>query len=82
MGRYRLSAPVAWPYRGDEVAAQATSGSLRYDITYDPAKDRWYIDASWRLDSNPIATLDQRCRGLIVSVDLNVGHLAVAVLDC
>lgn len=81
-GRYRLSAPVAWPYRGDEVAAQAASGSLRYDVSYDPTKDRWYVDASWGLDTNPIATLDQLRRGPVVSVDVNVGHLAVAVLDC
>ncbi len=81
-GRYRLSAPVAWSHRGDEVAAQAASGSLRYDISYDPTKDRWYIDASWSLNTEPIATLDQLRRGPVVSVDMNVGHLAVAVLDC
>gem|GEM_PF-316333 len=81
-GRYRLSAPVAWPYRGDEVAAQAASGSIRYDIFYEPAKDRCYIDASWSLDTEPIATLDQLRRGPVVSVDMNVGHLAVSVLDC
>ena len=81
-GRYRLSAPVVWSHRGDEVAAQATSGSLRYDISYDTTKDRWYIDASWGLDTEPIATLDQLRRGPVVSVDMNVGHLAVAVLDC
>jgi hypothetical protein len=81
-GRYRLSAPVAWPYRGDEVAAEATSGSLRYDVSYDPAKDRWYIDASSGLDTEPIATLDQLRRGPVVSVDMNVSHLEVSVLDC
>ncbi|MHB8296399.1 MAG: nuclease/transposase family protein, partial [Acidimicrobiales bacterium] len=71
-----------WPYRGDEVAAQATSGAIRYDITYDPKKARWYIDASWKTRATPIASLDQLRRGPVVSVDLNVGHLAVAVLDC
>ncbi len=72
-GRYRLSAPVTWPYRGDEVAAQAASGSLRYDITYDPAKDRCYVDASWGLDAHPIATLDQLRRGPVVSADRLAG---------
>ena len=32
-GRYRLSCPVAFAYRGDEVAAQAASGAVRYDIS-------------------------------------------------
>jgi hypothetical protein len=31
-GRYRLSCPVGFPYRGDEVAAQASAGAVRYDI--------------------------------------------------
>ncbi|MGB9308124.1 MAG: hypothetical protein WCB92_31905 [Mycobacterium sp.] len=22
--------------------------ALRYDITYNPAKNRWYLDASWK----------------------------------
>jgi hypothetical protein len=40
-GRYRLSAPVGFFYRGDEVAAQAASGAVRYDISHDPARGRW-----------------------------------------
>jgi hypothetical protein len=32
-GRYRLECPVAFPYRGDEVAAQASAGAVRYDIS-------------------------------------------------
>ena len=32
-GRYRLSCPVQFPYRGDEVAAQAATGAVRYDIS-------------------------------------------------
>ena len=80
-GRWRLSCPVAWPYRGDEVAAQATSGALRYDISYDPSKARWYIDASWKAAATAIASLEQLRRGPVVAVDLNVAHLAVSVLD-
>jgi len=38
--------PVGFSYRGDEVAAQAASGAVRYDISHDPARGRWYIDAS------------------------------------
>lgn len=80
-GHYRLSCPVAWPHRGDEVAAQATSGSVRYDITCNSATGRWYIDASWGLDAEPIGSLDQLRQEPVVAVDLNVGHLDVAVLD-
>jgi hypothetical protein len=47
-GRYRLCAAVEFAYRGDEVAAQAATGAVRYDISRDPASGRWYIDASWR----------------------------------
>ena len=36
--RYRLSCPVEFSYRGDEVAAQATNGAIRYDIIFDPEK--------------------------------------------
>jgi hypothetical protein len=79
--RYRLSCPVRWPYRGDDVAAQATNGAVRYDITYEPSRDRWYIDASWALHAQAVATLDQLRYGSVVSVDLNVGHLAVSALD-
>ena len=35
-GRYRLSCPVAFAYRGDEVAAQAATGAIRYDISLRP----------------------------------------------
>jgi hypothetical protein len=47
-GRYRLSCPVSFSYRGDEVAAQTCSGAVRYDISLDPEKSRWYLDAFLR----------------------------------
>jgi hypothetical protein len=47
-GRYRLSCPVTFSYRGDEVAAQAGTGAVRYDISFDPEKGRWHLDASWK----------------------------------
>jgi hypothetical protein len=53
-GRYRLNCPVAFPYRGDEVAAQAASGAVRYDITLNPDRRRWYLAASWKVNSGPI----------------------------
>ena len=75
-GRYRLSAPIAFSYRGDEVAAQAASGAVRYDISHDPARGRWYIDASWKAAPIPTAPLDQLRQRPVLAVDLNHGHLA------
>jgi IS605 OrfB family transposase len=79
-GRYRLSATVEFGYRGDEVAAQAASGAIRYDISHDPARGRWYIDASWKAAPAPAASLDDLRQHPVVAVDVNHGHLAAAVI--
>jgi heme-degrading monooxygenase HmoA len=79
-GRYRLSCPVAFSYRGDEVAAQAATGAIRYDITLDPASGRWYLDASWTVPRRPAPALGELRRDPVVAVDLNAGHLGVAVV--
>jgi IS605 OrfB family transposase len=78
-GRYRLSCPVAFSYRGDEVAAQAATGAVRYDITLDPVSTRWYLDASWTIPLRPAPSLEELRRFPVISADLNAGHLAVAV---
>jgi transposase len=80
-GRYRLSCPVGFPYRGGDVAAQAATGAIRYDISLDPARGRWYLHASWKTPAAEPITLAQARRGGVVAVDVNAGHLAVAVLD-
>ncbi len=80
-GRYRLSCRVEFTYRGGDVAAQAATGAVRYDISLDPARSRWYLDASWKTRAIEPVTLDQARMGNVISVDLNAGHLAVAVLD-
>jgi len=79
-GRYRLSCPVAFPYRGDEVAAQAASGAIRYDISCDAASGRWYLDSSWKTVRGPVPPLGELRRHPVVAVDMNAGHLAVAVV--
>jgi hypothetical protein len=79
-GRYRLSCPVTFSYRGDEVAAQAATGAIRYDITLDPARGRWYLDASWRLRTRPAPPLADLRAGPVLGVDLNHGHLAAWVI--
>jgi hypothetical protein len=79
-GRYRLSCPVEFTHRGDEVAAQAAAGAIRYDITFNPATGRWHVDASWKTSPGPAPALDELRRHPVVSVDVNAGHLAVAVV--
>jgi IS605 OrfB family transposase len=79
-GRYRLSCPVEFCYRGDEVAAQALSGAVRYDISCDRARGRWYLDASWTAAPGPAASLDDLRQHPVVAVDVNCGHLAATVI--
>jgi hypothetical protein len=79
-GRYRLSGLVGFSYRGDEVAAQAASGAVRYDISRDPVRGRWYIDASWKTAPVPTPSLDKLRAAPVVAVDVNHGHLAAAVI--
>jgi hypothetical protein len=80
-GRYRLSCPVAFTYRGDEVAAQATAGAVRYDITLDPSRQRWYLAASWTVRPDPVPSVEQVVAGGVVAVDLNADHLACWTID-
>ena len=75
-GRYRLSAPVEFTYRGEDVAAQAASGAVRYDISYDPVSGRWYIDASWKAAPVLAPSLEDLRQAPVLAVDLNHGHLA------
>ena len=80
-GRYRLSCPVTFTYREQDVAVQAATGAVRYDISFDPARGRWYLDASWRLPPTPPPALGELRQGRMLAADLNVGHLAAQVLD-
>lgn len=79
-GRYRLSCSVAFAYRGDDVAAQAACGAVRYDISCDPARQRWYIDASWRVSPVPAPALEELRQAPVRAIDLNDGHLAAWTL--
>ena len=80
-GRYRLSCPVVFSYRGEEVAAQVASGAVRYDISFDPERGRWYLDASWKCARGPSLTLGELRGQRVLAVDLNAGHLAAVVVD-
>jgi len=79
--RYRLSCPVGFSYQADALAAQVASGAVRYDITYLPERDRWYLDASWTHPRRPVPTLAELAGVPQVAVDLNAGHLGCMVLD-
>jgi hypothetical protein len=63
------------------VAAQATTGAVRYDISFGTAKNRWYLDASWKLSSVTPPSLEELRQHQTFNVDLNAGHLAGWVLD-
>jgi hypothetical protein len=79
--RYRLSCPVQFSHRADQVAARAaTKTAVHYDVSYDPAKDRWYLDAAWKAPARPALSLDDLRAFPVIAVDVNAGHLAVAVV--
>ena len=78
-GRYRLSLPAKFTYRGDEAAAQAATGAVRYDITREPVRGRRYVDASWKTVPGPVPSPEELRRHPVISVDVNAGHPAVAV---
>jgi hypothetical protein len=80
-GRYRLSCRVSFSHRGDEWAVQAASGAVRYDITLDPNKPRWYLHASWVRPLVDPASVQAGVAHGVVAVDLNAGHLGCAVVD-
>jgi len=78
---YRLACPAVFTHRGDEWAAQAATGAVRYDITFDPPKGRWCLAASWRLPAVQPPSLQALRRDRALGVDLNADHLAAWVLD-
>jgi hypothetical protein len=80
-GRYRLAAPVSFSHRKDEWATQTNSGAVRYDISLDTTKRRWYVDASWRVESVEPPPLEELRRQRVLGVDLNADHLACWPLD-
>jgi hypothetical protein len=78
---YRLSCPVVFHHRQGEWAAQAATGAVRYDVWFDPARGRWYVDASWRLPTRPVPSVEELRQHPTVGVDLNADHLAGWILD-
>ena len=78
----QIAAPVHFTHRGGEwLARVAARRAVRYDISYDPDRGRWYLDASWKTTPAPAPSLGELRTGRVLGVDLNDGHLAACVLD-
>jgi hypothetical protein len=78
---YRLACSAVFTHRAEEWAAQVATGAVRYDIAFDPAKGRWYLDASWQIAAVRPPSLEGLRRHRALAVDLNADHLACWVLD-
>ena len=77
-----VGAPVAFGHRGTEWGVRvAGRQAVRYDISYDSCRGRWYLDASWKQDIIEPPALDELRSGPVLGVDLNADHLAGVVLD-
>ncbi|SIJ00867.1 Uncharacterised protein [Mycobacteroides abscessus subsp. abscessus] len=78
----QLAAPVSFNHRDAEWADRVRGRrAVRYDITFDPDKNRWYLDASWATATDPVVALDDLRGGRVLGVDVNADHLAACVLD-
>ncbi|MFE1557477.1 hypothetical protein ACFW6V_21180 [Streptomyces sp. NPDC058734] len=83
-GRYRISCAVSFNHRRDEWLDRVTANrAVRYDITYDAERGRWYLDASWSTASATLPTpAELAATGVrLLAVDLNADHLAACVID-
>jgi hypothetical protein len=77
-----IAASVRFTHRGQEWAARVSARqAVRYDVTYDPSRGRWYLDASWTTTPDPVFPLDELREGRVLGVDLNADHLACCVID-
>ena len=78
-----IAATVTFSHRSQQWAERvAARRAVRYDITYDPGKDRWYLDASWRQDAvTAVPAIEELRCGPVLGVDLNADHLACCLLD-
>ena len=77
-----VATPVEFHHRSEEWGDRVRDRrAVRYDITYDPKRGRWYLDASWTTTAAPAPALDALRDGHVLGVDLNADHLAACVLD-
>jgi IS605 OrfB family transposase len=77
-----ITAPVQFTHRSAEwVDRVSARRAVRYDISFDSERGRWYLDASWKTSPDPVPELDDVRTGPVLGVDLNADHLAACVLD-
>ena len=77
-----IATPVRFHHGGDGWAARvAARRAVRYDISYDPERDRWYLDAYWANTPEPPTSLEELRAGPVLGVDLIADHLACCLLD-
>jgi thioredoxin reductase len=69
--RYRLDCQVSFRYRGSELAAQASSGAVRYDISYQP--ERGLTGADARGNGGSLRTLETSVPGIFAVGDVRSG---------
>ncbi|MDQ0601730.1 IS605 OrfB family transposase [Streptomyces canus] len=83
-GRYKPGCTVTFHHRRGEWLDRVTAHrAVRYDIAFDPARDRWYLDASWAAEKavSPTSGDIEKFGERLLGVDLNADHLAAYVLD-
>lgn len=79
--RYVLAGKIAFTHRAGEWTDRVNADlSVRYDISLDPEKGRWYLDASWSAPTHTTG-LEALAGGRLLGIDLNADHLAVHVID-
>ena len=60
----QIAAPVRFTHRAQEwLARVAARRAVRYDISYDPERGRWSLDASWKTSPDPLTAGRPRRRG-------------------
>ena len=66
--RVVIDAPIRFSHRGDEWADRvAARPAVRYDISYDPQRSRWYLDASWKSAPQPAPPLEDLRTGRVLA---------------
>lgn len=84
-GRYRLDAAAVFHHRGNQWADRVHADqAVAYEVRcveHRPRRWRWYLHASWTLDSVDPPTVDALLDQRHLAVDVNGDHLAAWVVD-
>jgi hypothetical protein len=83
-GRYKLACTVGFSHRREEWLDRVTANrAVRYDLTCDPERGRWYLDASWSTAKAVLPSPGELAAtgARLLAVDLNADHLAACVVD-